>query len=309
MLPDQRRGFWAAVARGLLALVGVLVSPLQILPVCILFAVAWGIRRGQMWAAIAGTAFLVIPLPLLLWNRPEIGIAPIVFAMFVELLFAWFFVRAALALGRAGGGAAGRPAWTAFIVACAAFWILFRPYSMPSGSMENTILTNENFLFRNVWGTPRYGDLVVFHYPVDPTQTFVKRVVGVPGDRLRIVNKQLYRNGTPVAEPYAVHKTSYVDSYRDNFPSAPIAPLPSQGSEMLQRNVQNGEVVVPADRYFVLGDNRDDSLDSRYWGFVGRDQIIGKPFLIYASYEVGSTSGPAIRTVLNTRWHRLLKVL
>jgi signal peptidase I len=309
MLPDQRRGFWAAIARGLLALVGTLVMPLNIVSALLLFAFAWGIRRGQMWAAIAGAAFLVIPLPLMLWNRAEAPIAPLVVAVVVELLFTWFFVRAALALGRAGGGASGRRFWTVAIVACAAFAVLFSRYSMPSGSMENTILTNENLLVRNAWGAPALGDMIAFHYPVDPKQEYIKRVVGVPGDRLRIVNKQLFRNGAPVAEPYALHKSTYVDNYRDNFPSEPNIALPSQGSDMLAQNVRDGEVVVPPGKYFVLGDNRDDSLDSRYWGFVSRDQIIGKPFLIYASYELGTTPETAARTIMNTRWNRLLKVL
>jgi signal peptidase I len=309
MLPDQRRGYWAAIARGLLTLVGAIVSPLLLLMAVIEFGFAWGIRRGQMWAAVAAVAFHVIPLPLVLWNRPDTGVWAIAIALLIELVFVWFYARAAIALGRAGNAAAGRNFWTAAIVFCAVFWVIFRPYAMPSGSMENTILTNENLFVRNAWRAPGHGDLVVFRYPVDPRQTFIKRVVGVPGDRLRIVNKQLYRNGVPVSEPFARHATEYVDQYRDNFPSAPTVHLESQAIDMLAKDVRNGEVVVPDGKYFVLGDNRDDSLDSRYWGFVSKDQIIGKPFLVYASYELGSTPETATRTILNTRWNRLLKVL
>jgi signal peptidase I len=308
MLPDQRRGFWAAIARGLLAMVGALVLPLNILSALLSFAFAWGIRRGHMWAAIAAAAFSIIPVAMIA-ARAEAPLGTLAIGIAVEVLFAWFFARAALALGRAGGGAAGRRGWTAVILALAAFLVLFRTYSMPSASMEDTILINESVLVRNIWSAPGEGDLIVFRYPPDPNQTFIKRVVGVPGDRLRIVNKQVFRNGAPVSEPYAKHATTYIDNYRDNFPSEPSTRLPAQGSDMLAHNVENGEVVVPPGKYFVLGDNRDDSLDSRYWGFVSRDQITGKPFLVYASYELGATPETVTRTILNTRWNRLFKPL
>jgi signal peptidase I len=93
----------------------------------------------------------------------------------------------------------------------------------------------------------------------NPVEVFTKRIVGVPGDRLRIVNKQLYRNGAAAAEPYAKHATSYVDAFRDNFPSSTNMPrLAPVATAMLRDNVQAGEVVVPPGKYFVLGDNRDE---------------------------------------------------
>ncbi len=129
------------------------------------------------------------------------------------------------------------------------------------------------------------GDIIVFRYPVDIRQTFVKRVVGIPGDRIKIVNKQVHLNGKPLNEPYKYHKTEYIDSYRDNFPGEPNTRLSESGTEMLTKHVVNGEVVVPPGAYFALGDNRDSSLDSRYWGFVPRENIIGKPVIIYWSYD------------------------
>ena len=129
------------------------------------------------------------------------------------------------------------------------------------------------------------GDIIVFRYPVDIRQTFVKRVIGVPGDHIRIENKQVIRNGVRLNEPYKYHKTEYNDSYRDNFPSQPYLQLSEGAVEMLEKNVVNGEVVVPPNSYFAMGDNRDNSLDSRYWGFVPRGNIIGKPLIIYWSYE------------------------
>ena len=86
-------------------------------------------------------------------------------------------------------------------------------------------------------------------------------------------------------EPYKYHKTEYNDSYRDNFPSQPYLQLSEGAIEMLEKHVMNGEVVVPPNSYFAMGDNRDNSLDSRYWGFVPRANIIGKPLIIYWSYE------------------------
>ncbi len=92
-------------------------------------------------------------------------------------------------------------------------------------------------------------------------------------------------NGKKLVEPYVVHKTEYTDSYRDNFPSEPNVHVSEGAAEMLEKHVQNGEVVVPPSRYFAMGDNRDSSLDSRYWGFVPRENIIGKPLIIYWSYD------------------------
>ena len=92
-------------------------------------------------------------------------------------------------------------------------------------------------------------------------------------------------NGKPVNEPYVVHKTGYIDSYRDNFPSSPNSPLPPSAIDMLERHTVNGEVVVPAGFLFAMGDNRDNSSDSRYWGFVPRENIVGTPLIIYWSFE------------------------
>jgi signal peptidase I len=135
------------------------------------------------------------------------------------------------------------------------------------------------------YAEPRRGDIIVFRYPVDIRQTFVKRVIGAPGDRIRIVNKQVYVNGVPGSEPYKFHKTDYMAPYRDNFPGEPDVLVDRGALDMLQNHVTNGEVVVPPNSYFAMGDNRDNSLDSRYWGFVPRENIIGKPLVIYWSYD------------------------
>jgi signal peptidase I len=120
---------------------------------------------------------------------------------------------------------------------------------------------------------------------MDLSLNYVKRVVGVPGDRIRIENKQLYRNGVKIHEPYVVHKTDYVDSYRDYFPGEPNRPISEAAQVMLEKHVVNGELVVPPGQYFAMGDNRDNSEDSRYWGFVPRENVIGKPLIVYWSYD------------------------
>jgi signal peptidase I len=159
-------------------------------------------------------------------------------------------------------------------------------FVLPTGSMEDTLLIGDRFLIYQTSSVQR-GDIIAFRYPVDESQTFVKRIVGVPGDRIRLQNKKLILNGITVSEPYAVHKADYVDNFRDNFPATePQLSLEPTGWLMLSK-VKNGEVVVPADNYFVLGDNRDHSSDSRYWGFVPKKNILGKPWLIYIREDEG----------------------
>src|SRR5262249_2627031 len=100
-----------------------------------------------------------------------------------------------------------------------------------------------------------------------------------------IAGKQVWLNGRPLNEPYKQHITPYFDSYRDAFPSEPNVRVSDGALDLLRNHVVNGEVVVPPGSYFAMGDNRDNSLDSRYWGFVPRANIIGKPLLIYWSYD------------------------
>ena len=177
---------------------------------------------------------------------------------------------------------------------------LVQAFVIPTGSMGDTLLIGDHLLVDKLAYAPegaisKYllpyqdverGDVAVFRYPIDLRQTFVKRIVGVPGDRIRIVEKQLWVNGTRAVEPYVVHKSDYIDDYRDNFPRAPTSmQIYEPALRMLRENVEDGEIVVPEGNYFAMGDNRDQSLDSRYWGFVPRDHIIGKPLVIYWSYD------------------------
>ncbi len=176
---------------------------------------------------------------------------------------------------------------------------LVQAFVIPTGSMEDTLLIGDHLLVDKLAYAPsgpiskhllpyenvKRGDIIVFRYPVNIKDTFVKRCMGVPGDRIKLINKEVYLNGKKLVEPYVVHKTEYIESYRDNFPSEPDGHESDSGLDMLEHHVMNGEVVVPPDSYFAMGDNRDSSLDSRFWGFVPRENIIGKPLIIYWSYD------------------------
>jgi signal peptidase I len=213
--------------------------------------------------------------------------------------------------------------------------MLVQAFVIPTGSMEDTLLVGDHLLVDKLTYAPagpiskyvlpyrpvKRGDIIVFRYPVDIAQTFVKRCMGVPGDRIRLVNKQVYLNGKLLNEPYVVHKTDYADSYRDNFPGEPNSNLDPRAIDMLEHHVVNGEVVVPPGYYFAMGDNRDRSLDSRYWGFVPRENIIGKPLIIYWSYDAPTddlnTSSIDLHHLLDlaqnffskTRWKRTFMLI
>ncbi len=166
---------------------------------------------------------------------------------------------------------------------------LFQTYVVRVSSMSPTILPGDHILALRpvIMGTLHRGDLVAFRFPDSPDQILVKRIVGVPGDRLEIRDKVLFRNDMRTEEPYAIHATSLFVSHRDRFPSEPSSWASPSGLKMLKENVADGAVRVPPGRYFVLGDNRDSSLDSRYRGFVPLDQILARPVMIYKSEENG----------------------
>jgi len=212
---------------------------------------------------------------------------------------------------------------------------IVQAFVIPTGSMEDTLLVGDHLLVDKLAYAPsgsmtrnllpyekvRRGDIIVFRYPVDIKQTFIKRVMGVAGDRIHLENKKVFLNGHLLYEPYAVHKTDYVDQYRDNFPTDPDSRLFPPAQSMLEHNVVNGNVVVPPGYYFAMGDNRDLSLDSRYWGFVPRENIIGKPLVIYWSYNASTEelSNPAVtfnhlfdiatHFITKTRWNRALRLI
>jgi signal peptidase I len=164
-------------------------------------------------------------------------------------------------------------------------WVV-QAFKIPTGSMENNLLIGDHLLVNKfIFGpTPlaigravlpvrpiRRGDIVVFKYPDEPERDFIKRVIGLPGETIELRNKKVHVNGQPLDEPYVHFLTAPSNDYQ----------------EVTSFDVRErfGPVTVPADHYFVMGDNRDNSQDSRYWGFLPRGHVKGKALLIYWSYE------------------------
>ena len=226
------------------------------------------------------------------------------------------------------------------VIALFVITFLTQAFQIPSESMEDTLLIGDYLLVDKlqfsdpgVWDevlpyTPvRRGDIIVFRYPVNPSQLFVKRVVGLPGDRVRLVHKRVRVNGVLIREPYANLQRRDYDSYRDEFPArGQVSPnVESAWWSQMREMVQGDELVVPPGHFFVLGDNRDRSLDSRYWGFVPRENIIGRPLLIYWSSDTsperpapgrsradGRLDGwmrPVRRFWTSVRWDRFLRLV
>ncbi len=180
-----------------------------------------------------------------------------------------------------------------------------QPYRIPSGSMEETLLIGDFLLVNKVaFANPgpwepllayqpiKRDDIVVFHYPIDASMYLVKRVIAVPGDELHLHHGLVYLDGRLQREPFSLYIPSYANQFRDEFPT-PIYTDPGVSSRWwmeMQRNVRQGQLEIPAGQYFVLGDNRNDSLDSRYWGLVPRQNIVGEPFLVYFSVVTASRS-------------------
>jgi signal peptidase I len=202
-------------------------------------------------------------------------------------------------------------------------WIV-QAFKIPTGSMENNLLIGDHLLVNKfVFGPTtnpvartvlpvrdiRRGDIVVFKYPDQPDRDFIKRVIGLPGETVELRNKKVYIDGRPLDEPY-VH-----------FLDPPGVGREASGREVTSFDVREryGPVNVPAAQYFVMGDNRDNSQDSRYWGFLPRDYIKGHALMIYWSYEsagraaaadgIGATVRELFSVVTHfftrTRWERM----
>ena len=214
-------------------------------------------------------------------------------------------------------------------------------FEIPSGSMEETLLIGDHVLVNREqfappthWMGPllpyreiRRGDIVVFLSPEEPGLFVVKRIIGVPGDRIHLRDGAVYRNGEKLVEPYAQHKRMNYDPYRDNFPALPPSELYGITSQdwmvMMPTYVKDGEVVVPSNSYFGMGDNRDNSKDSRYWGFIPGKNVIGRPIFIYWSFitpenqylmrDAGDRLAFLAHIVIHffdeTRWSRTLRIV
>jgi signal peptidase I len=176
-------------------------------------------------------------------------------------------------------------------------------FEIPSSSMEKTLLIGDHVFVNRVQFAPRTrwlgpmmpfreirrNDIVVFLSPIEPGLYVVKRIIGVPGDKIHLRNGKVYRNGELLEEPYVIHEAGdNYNSYRDNFPAAPpteYANVVPTWQLTLPQHIQGDDLVVPPDSYFAMGDNRDVSYDSRFWGFIPKENVIGRPMFIYWSFE------------------------
>lgn len=228
---------------------------------------------------------------------------------------------------------------------------IVQAFEIPSSSMENTLLVGDHVFVNRVQFSPRTrwvgpivhyrniqrGDIIVFLSPAEPGLYVVKRIIGTPGDRIHLRDGVVYRNGEKLDEPYVKHQGSDQsgidemvlknDPYRDNFPAvspedASTPPTPDW-SATLRQYVQGEDIVVPPDSYFAMGDNRDVSYDSRYWGFIPKENVIGRPLFVYWSFDTPhdqyKKTGIEDRLAFvghvvlhffdQTRWRRTLKVV
>ncbi len=224
------------------------------------------------------------------------------------------------------------------VVALFILTFIVQPFRIPSESMERTLLVGDFLLVNKTafapagrwgWLMPyqklERGDVVVFHFPPHPPEHVVKRVIGLPGDHVHLQNGLAWVNGQPLDEPYVVFEPAYADDFRDNFPTELYTDpgVDAQWWMEMRRNVREGDLVVPPGEYFVLGDNRNFSRDSRYWGFVPEDHIVGRPFVIYFSLReqsttdvaeapddrLGQKNDPLSRIKDFARWNRFLRVV
>jgi len=183
-------------------------------------------------------------------------------------------------------------------------WV-FQAFKIPTGSMEPNLLVGDHLIVNKMIFSPavtglerallphreiRRGDVIVFKYPEEPERDFIKRVIGLPGDRLELRRKTIYINGEPLVEPYA-HLS---------------VPASESGDVTNDLREFYGPATVPSDQYFMMGDNRDNSQDSRYWGFLPAHYVKGRALFIYFSFEEGSSLTHVLQ---GTRWERLLNIV
>lgn len=185
---------------------------------------------------------------------------------------------------------------------------VFQAFKIPTGSMKPNLLVGDHLLVNKFMFSPvasglerallpmrdiDRGDVIVFKFPEEPERDFIKRVIGLPGETLELKNQTIFINGAPLVEPYA----NYL------FP-----PTSDGADDSLDLRRRYGPVTVPAGHYFMMGDNRDDSQDSRYWGFLPKSYVKGRALFIYWSFDTSEDGSGSMLTSLfsGTRWGRLL---
>jgi signal peptidase I len=194
------------------------------------------------------------------------------------------------------------PLRVGLVVIAALVLLSMQAFEIPSSAMEDTLLIGDRIFVNRAqsssvtrwlapwlpWGEIHRGDVVVFLSPEEENLYVVKRIVGIPGDRIRIRDGALYRNGVKQDEPYVRHKLGDFNPYRDDFPAVPPSEMYGvknlNWTSELRQHIEGEDLVVPPNNYFGMGDNRDVSYDSRYYGFFPRANVVGRPMFVYWSF-------------------------
>lgn len=209
------------------------------------------------------------------------------------------------------------------IITVAIFIVTFlaQPYRIPSGSMEKTLLIGDFLLVNKqvyapggAWHwlmpyrEPKRGDIIVFHNPLDANDHLVKRTIGLPNERLRLRGGRVLVNDRPLDEPYTYYIPSRPDHFRDNFPTLHDADpeIDAQWWMQMRTLIFDGDLVIPQGDFFMMGDNRNNSRDSRYWGFMPRDFAEGTPMLVYFSVPAPKEQQKGIQGI--ARWRHMFTV-
>ena len=218
---------------------------------------------------------------------------------------------------------------------------ILQAFEIPSSSMEDTLLIGDHVFVNRIQFSPpsrwigpllpyreiKRDEIVVFLHPATPGMYVVKRIIGLPGDRIHLKDGVVYRNGEKLEQPFVRHKGPVMhDDYRDNFPAVPPSisdNLAEAWQLSLRQYIQGEDIVVPPDSFLGMGDNRDVSYDSRYWGFIPRQNLVGRPMFVYWSFdipegdyqnrEITARAQGFFHVIIHffdkTRWNRTLKVV
>jgi len=258
-----KAALYITLGLGILFLIATLTTPLAFPQALVYLFAAFGIYRRNAWSAY-GLALLTVATAVMGCLAVIDRITPYLFAgVTVNFAVAVLLFLCGRSLEQQFGRRGIAWPWLCATVAVVAFFALFRLYQAPTGSMENTILVGDRIAAARMPNrAPFRGEVVIHRYPVNRKDTFIKRVVGLPGDG---------------------------------------------AVDMLEHHVTNGEIVVPPGEYFVLGDNRDSSLDSRYWGFIKQSDLLGVPCFVYYSEQpvIEALEGPHVLKLDRVRWSRL----
>lgn len=243
------------------------------------------VGRGILWWGVSASVSL-LSLVALFFFIPLAYLGAVTVGLLIPL-------GASVDAVRLPAAKSGLPSWKKAVAGWAVLFLIgiswstgvrtfyVQAFKIPSGSMIPTLLVGDHILVNKLiyyFEDPQRGDVIVFKYPWDESRDFIRRIIAVSGEEIAIKDRTVFINGRPLDEPYAI--------YSDSRPPG------GQGYEY-------GPVVLPAGSYFVMGDNRDNSQDSRFWGFLKRDKIHGKAFLIYWSWDSDTGIG----------WSRLGQVI